>query len=470
MADDRTSLPCALRKRLPRPLIRFLGFAFLQCWVLAVFSSFIPYGDNPARLPVGWLHCLSSLASILTACAVLLLTIRLVPMSRRKELGLLMAVAGSTGTLFVHLASKAAMPAWCGMVGLILVAVCATWLHLSWQEYFSTQGAQAAVLGFALATIVGMLLFFALGWFPRAVGVGVAVALPLAADLSLRPHRGARFYLRDETPSVKSTRDLCADIAHDWSPRLMTVVSLVALAYGTMRASSVPSQSLSSVEFWLRFGGGLAAGSVVACLAVWSVQRGSVMRAFYVAIPLSALGVIVRALPFSGVPEASAFLGTCGFLLVNYLVWIVMLERAYSRKLPVLGLLASLWTASYTGVLGGQLVALAWPVGAEFLNYLALSALLAASLLLVSMNGKLTVSQTVLEASEATSAAQRALEIAAEAKLSPRETEILAIWLTGHNAAYIEDTLHISRNTVKTHLKHIYQKTGVESKEELLRK
>ena len=212
----------------------------------------------------------------------------------------------------------------------------------------------------------------------------------------------------------------------------------------------------------------MAAASVVACLAVLSVQRGSIMRAFYAAIPLSALGVIVRTLPFGGASEASVFLGTCGFSLVNYLVWIVMLEKAFSRKLPVLGLLASLWMASYVGVLGGQLLALAWPFGAELLNYLALSALLAASLLLVSMNGKLTVSPAVLVAPEAAPTAQRAAEIAEVAKLSPRETEILAIWLAGHNASYIEDTLHISRNTVKTHLKHIYQKTGVESKEELL--
>lgn len=146
-----------------------------------------------------------------------------------------------------------------------------------------------------------------------------------------------------------------------------------------------------------------------------------------------------------------------------------MLEKAFSRKLPILGLIASLWMASYTGIFAGQVLAFVWPFGGEFLRYVLLSALVAASLLLVSMNGKLTVSSVVLDAPEATPVAQRALEIAETAKLSPRETEILTIWLAGHNASYIEETLHISRNTVKTHLKHIYQKTGVESKEDLLR-
>lgn len=33
---------------------------------------------------------------------------------------------------------------------------------------------------------------------------------------------------------------------------------------------------------------------------------------------------------------------------------------------------------------------------------------------------------------------------------------------------YIEETLHISRNTIKTHLSHIYQKTGTSNREELI--
>ena len=45
---------------------------------------------------------------------------------------------------------------------------------------------------------------------------------------------------------------------------------------------------------------------------------------------------------------------------------------------------------------------------------------------------------------------------------------MLQAWSTGHNAAYIEQNLGISRNTVKTHLNHIYQKTGTAGREELL--
>lgn len=467
MVNEETGFARVWCDRLPKPLPRFLGFAFLQCWVLAMFSSYVPYGDNPAGLSIDWLHCLASLFSVATALVVLAFTPRLRPLSHRKELGLLLAGIGAAGSLSLALASDAVVPAWCGWLGSAAVAACATWLYLSWQEYYSTQGAQAAVFGFALTTIAGTLLYFALELGPRMMGIAVCVLLPILAELTLRPHRGARFYSRTE--SRLTARELCADIAHDWSPRLMTVVSIVSLVYGVLRASSVPFHAITGMELWLRFGGGLSAASAVACIVVLSVRNRSIMRAFYAALPLSALGVIAFALPFENHAELAVFLGSCGFSLVNYLVWIVMLEKAFRRKLPVVGLLASLWSASYVGVLAGQLLAGIWSFSGEYLNYLLLLALIAASLLLVSMNGKLTVSRAALEAPETPPAAQRALEIAEAAKLSPRETEILTIWLAGHNAAYIEETLHISRNTVKTHLKHIYQKTGVESKEELLK-
>ena len=38
----------------------------------------------------------------------------------------------------------------------------------------------------------------------------------------------------------------------------------------------------------------------------------------------------------------------------------------------------------------------------------------------------------------------------------------------GRNAGYIQDTLFISYNTVTTHRKHIYQKMGIHSQQELL--
>ncbi|WP_157941040.1 response regulator transcription factor [Rubneribacter badeniensis] len=52
--------------------------------------------------------------------------------------------------------------------------------------------------------------------------------------------------------------------------------------------------------------------------------------------------------------------------------------------------------------------------------------------------------------------------------LSARETEVLEEFVRGRSAAVIADKLFVSRNTVKTHLRRIYEKAGVHSRQELL--
>lgn len=63
------------------------------------------------------------------------------------------------------------------------------------------------------------------------------------------------------------------------------------------------------------------------------------------------------------------------------------------------------------------------------------------------------------------SACQR---LAAQGGLSARETEILQYLARGRSQPYIRDELVLSKNTVATHVKHIYQKLEVHSRQELL--
>ena len=52
--------------------------------------------------------------------------------------------------------------------------------------------------------------------------------------------------------------------------------------------------------------------------------------------------------------------------------------------------------------------------------------------------------------------------------LTARETEIFALLARGRNAQFIMDHFVISRNTVKSHVRHIYTKLGVHSQQELI--
>ena len=52
--------------------------------------------------------------------------------------------------------------------------------------------------------------------------------------------------------------------------------------------------------------------------------------------------------------------------------------------------------------------------------------------------------------------------------ISPREQEVLVLLVQGLSNQHIGETLYISPNTVKTHIRNIYAKLGVSSRYELL--
>lgn len=59
-------------------------------------------------------------------------------------------------------------------------------------------------------------------------------------------------------------------------------------------------------------------------------------------------------------------------------------------------------------------------------------------------------------------------KIADDFALSPREREVLFYLGRGYNHAYTASRLYISENTVRSHVKHIYSKLKIESREDLI--
>lgn len=63
---------------------------------------------------------------------------------------------------------------------------------------------------------------------------------------------------------------------------------------------------------------------------------------------------------------------------------------------------------------------------------------------------------------------KRIATLSKDYSLSPKETEVLFLLAKGRNAEYIQNELVVSRHTAKAHIYHIYQKTGVHSRQALI--
>ena len=56
----------------------------------------------------------------------------------------------------------------------------------------------------------------------------------------------------------------------------------------------------------------------------------------------------------------------------------------------------------------------------------------------------------------------------AEYDLSPRESEVFRLWVTGHGLRYIQNALFVSESTVKSHLRSIYRKCDTHNRDEII--
>lgn len=63
---------------------------------------------------------------------------------------------------------------------------------------------------------------------------------------------------------------------------------------------------------------------------------------------------------------------------------------------------------------------------------------------------------------------ERVHELSEQTDLTPREIEILRLLAQGRNTQYMAETLFVSENTVKSHVKNVYRKLGVHSKQDVI--
>ena len=72
------------------------------------------------------------------------------------------------------------------------------------------------------------------------------------------------------------------------------------------------------------------------------------------------------------------------------------------------------------------------------------------------------------ESSGPTSTKDTIAAFASHYGLSERETDVFALWVTGHGLKHIQNTLFISESTVKTHLRNIYRKCDTHNRAEII--
>ena len=318
----------------------------------------------------------------------------------------------------------------------------------------------------AVSSALGAVLFLICEFLPQPWGAALFVALPLLGELTRRPPAGTRFFSTTGEPI--STRQLFANMLRDYSPRMYVLCALVSLAFSCSCSLTTPDLAILAGPGGAFFVAITGLAMCASCAAVLLTTPQRLMRLFYVALPLLMLDAAMLGWGLPAMRTVELLAGAAGVSLAYCLVWALMVSVAQSKRLATLGLIAFLHTSCFLGVVLGQLAVGAVRADVGHGSIVMLTCLGAAALLFAGFNGKVTVSEEMFSAPQGDQLERAVCDLAQECGLTPREVEVLQAWSTGHNAAYIEQNLGISRNTVKTHLNHIYQKTGTAGREELL--
>lgn len=346
-----------------------------------------------------------------------------------------------------------------------------------------------------IGSALGAAVCFLVVALPGAEAALLLYALPLGSAWGLRAlavtadggaaDGGAGGEGAAAAASAPSASDAPDDDASKLSGRILAGTVVFGLATGAIEAMTARAQAAShtslSVTFILfvlycvaalqLYGGRPLSLGTRAVLPTGSNQEtGPLGGAYRLAVLLMVGGFIavplLKRVGVAGVAVVLAgYLGVFSVLVSLFLIMGRIAGRDATASIA--RGFAALFAGEILGVLAGAgaLAAFGGAGSAPVLVTLAGVAALYAYLFLFTDRDLAALSVVVSKSDRFGEACAR---IAASAKLSKREAEILPLALRGRTAERIAGEFFISKNTVDTHLRRIYAKCGVHTRQELI--
>jgi DNA-binding CsgD family transcriptional regulator len=228
----------------------------------------------------------------------------------------------------------------------------------------------------------------------------------------------------------------------------------------------------------------IAAMVPVVAVALWlvatrSVHADAAYRVACLFVVAGFLGVLLPGLTSTVWPNTLMASGINIFKIVMFVSLATLGRRSPAQTVAVFA-----WgeAATYVGIELGNLLGRCGGAAGELgLAYLAAAVVLgffAYNLFMLrtfsfqaTVEGVQAPSAVVVASGGALGADRldgRVERLARDLGLTAREAEVLGLLARGRNVPFIEEALCISRNTVKTHIRHIYAKADLHSQQELI--
>lgn len=468
------------------------GLCFYLAWMYLVFNGTLSINvDLRSGHTLLWVHVISSVVGVVTYAGIVAFSRRTVRQFATRRALVIAGAVMALGTAMAVLPGGD-IPDIVRYVGGALTGVSSCWVIVYWGSLFSSLEPRNMVLATGASFFFAFLVYYGVLQLPEYVVFAVQVLLPLAATLLLpqpanvssmlaaqqepavMPNEQAMNVLGEVRPDDASARMIVPAKRLPW--RIMLGILVVMFVYGGVRVyvGSVDSQDAAVLAPTLLMSLGISILAVAwgAFFTKGSASLGSIYK---MALPFLATSLLVLVIFGRESPIVIGSLATACNVTIEILSWILMADLARTKRVPAFIVFAMGRGAVQLGMLLGQLFAIAClDERAPFAIVSIFVLMIAAGFLFESEDTELVFEAPSPEEREAmeertgTSFDARLDEVAKNAQLTARETEIFKLWATGHGSKYIQENLVISPATVKTHVRHIYEKCEVHSRAEII--
>ena len=482
---------------------------FARCVVsLGLYWAWTFFSFNPpisSAFPVAALHVTSMVGASVSFLAVCLLRHRIAPLCARKTLLIVCGVLTAATTPFYLMPGApgpVALAAACvsgAAVALVVCALAEAFAHLSVRQLLS-----GTILVFLIAYAVLLLLSGLSAFAPRVAVVILASLLPVVSALLVTADgvsercggasgaAACEVAVAAEAKAGQGQGSSAKDAARaefaalPW--RTFCVIACMYFAIGGIRVyvEHVTGDLMMS-PVWLGVGIVVLALAYAGVFCATKRPVASLGALYKITLPLVAAAYAVLLTVGQDHPEILGFIAQIACLVTECLCWVLIVDRARRGVSALLVIGAGRFVVQ----LGMSLGELAGFVG---MGNMSLFGTLVIFLLVLSFVFLFSERETLLDAkgqadgtvrlesgagSEGVpldaAAAEPSQPVAPAGPLYPpewnlteREDEILGLWVTSHGLRSIGETLGLSESTVKTHVRHIYEKCGVHSRAELI--
>jgi|GEM_PF-5865633 len=479
-----------------RNLMGYSAFGLWLAWFWLAFGNgtFNPGSDELTTYAV----CFTLVAAGCTFLLIAWQSKRSGPRKLRQVLPIVMGCLGTLCSAVISFSTAAiAIPQWLVFTALVIVGPIAAYLLFRcFCRYRRCSFNQAVMLTFG-ALFMMFFAYFSAVTIPLEGSSALFSLMPLAIALLLKEKQSPRE--EDQEAGNRPVVDEHTRAASPESPALtipsrgtrFTIIAGFSIFFATIsfvRGSGIRFENGPSL-LSIGSSGVVVALAIVAIVVIYLHLRGTsiamLLRGCYI---YAALGTsfAVATITVTGAGNfAVRSLTSMAYLLLFIVLWCCMLARmnVYGDA-PAKAIGAALGTVSLSAGIGWGvrgLMALLYPsqnapmtllIGLGFLDLAFFLFGFSDTALMAYVTGDKASSEHRKHETDSEPYRmpfkEACSQIGAEAGLTPRELEVFILLAKGRDTEHIAEDLVVSYYTVRAHVRNIYEKLGVHSKQEML--